>query len=87
METAETVETQPEPAPAPASAPGPGAVREELVGTAVRFLENRQVQSSTMAAKQEFLAKKGLTEEEIVLAFNRAAPPPTTTTVPVAVPQ
>ena len=81
METAETVETQPEPAPAP------GAVREELVGTAVRFLENRQVQSSTMAAKQEFLAKKGLTEEEIVLAFNRAAPPPTTTTVPVAVPQ
>jgi len=46
-------------------------VREELVKTAVKFLENSRVQSSTEQMKKEFLVKKGLTDAEIDLAFSR----------------
>merc|ERR1712236_85151 len=46
-------------------------VREELVRTAVKFLENNKVQSSTEQMKREFLTKKGLTEAEIELAFSK----------------
>merc|ERR1711970_1039 len=46
-------------------------VREELVRTAVKFLENNKVQSSTEKMKREFLTKKGLTEAEIEIAFSK----------------
>merc|ERR1711936_38717 len=46
-------------------------VREELVKTAVKFLENNKVQSSTEKMKREFLTKKGLTEAEIEIAFSK----------------
>jgi len=46
-------------------------IREELVNTAVKFLENSRVQSSTQQMKKEFLIKKGLTESEIGVAFRR----------------
>merc|ERR1712106_146638 len=48
-------------------------VREELVNTAVKFLENSRVQSSTLEMKREFLTKKGLTSEEIASAFSKAS--------------
>jgi len=48
-------------------------VREELVNTAVKFLENSRVQSSTQEMKREFLTKKGLTAEEIASAFSKAS--------------
>lgn len=48
-------------------------VREELVKTAVKFLENSRVQSSTEQMKREFLVKKGLTEAEIDIAFSRSS--------------
>lgn len=48
-------------------------VREELVKTAVKFLENSRVQSSTEQMKREFLVKKGLTEAEIEMAFSKAS--------------
>jgi len=46
-------------------------IREELVNTAVKFLENGKVQSSTEKMKRDFLTKKGLTEEEIKEAFSK----------------
>ncbi|OAD61057.1 Peroxisomal membrane protein PEX14 [Eufriesea mexicana] len=43
------------------------------VKTAVEFLQNPKVQSSPVGRKQEFLQKKGLTEEEIKRAFKLAS--------------
>ena len=40
--------------------------------TAVKFLQNPNVQKSSLAHRQAFLRKKGLTEEEIQIACNRA---------------
>ncbi|CAK9819634.1 Peroxisomal membrane protein PEX14 [Anthophora quadrimaculata] len=48
-------------------------LRENLVKTAVEFLQNPRVQSSSVGRKQEFLRKKGLTEEEIKTAFELAS--------------
>ncbi|KOC66544.1 Peroxisomal membrane protein PEX14 [Habropoda laboriosa] len=48
-------------------------LRENLVKTAVEFLQNPRVQSSPVGRKQEFLRKKGLTEEEIKTAFELAS--------------
>merc|ERR1712106_891699 len=48
-------------------------VREELVNTAVKFLENSRVQSSTQEMKREFLTKKVMTAEEIASAFSKAS--------------
>jgi len=39
------------------------------VKTAVQFLQNPKVSSSPLAQKQEFLKRKGLTDEEIKTAF------------------
>ena len=39
--------------------------------TAVKFLDNSRVQSSTEQMKREFLVKKGLTEAEIAVAFSK----------------
>ncbi|XP_076633138.1 peroxisomal biogenesis factor 14 [Colletes latitarsis] len=48
-------------------------LRENLVKTAVEFLQNPKVASSPIGRKQEFLRKKGLTEEEIQTAFKLAS--------------
>ncbi|XP_044755716.1 peroxisomal membrane protein PEX14 [Coccinella septempunctata] len=40
-------------------------LRDELVKTAVSFLQNSKVQDTPLAKKQEFLQRKGLTNEEI----------------------
>lgn len=48
-------------------------LRENLVKTAVEFLQNPKVASSPIGRKQEFLRKKGLTEEEMQTAFKLAS--------------
>ncbi|XP_052396477.1 peroxisomal membrane protein PEX14 [Carassius gibelio] len=46
--------------------------REALIATAVRFLQNQQVRQSPLATRKAFLKKKGLTDEEVDLAIERA---------------
>ncbi|XP_043271386.1 peroxisomal membrane protein PEX14 [Venturia canescens] len=46
--------------------------REKLVDTAVKFLKNPKVSNSPLKTKQEFLRRKGLTEEEITRACELA---------------
>ncbi|XP_011703809.1 PREDICTED: peroxisomal membrane protein PEX14 [Wasmannia auropunctata] len=48
-------------------------LRENLVKTAVQFLQNPKVSSSPLVQKQEFLKRKGLTDEEIKTAFKLAS--------------
>jgi len=47
-------------------------VREDMVSTAVRFLQNEKVAGSSEEIKRNFLTKKGLSEEEIRAAFTQA---------------
>merc|ERR1719220_112067 len=49
-------------------------VRQDMVATAVRFLENDRVRASTEDMKRKFLLKKGLNENEIREAFARVKP-------------
>merc|ERR1712055_1257985 len=49
-------------------------VRQDMVATAVRFLENDRVRASTDDMKRKFLLKKGLNEGEIREAFARMQP-------------
>ncbi|KAJ9577803.1 hypothetical protein L9F63_005622, partial [Diploptera punctata] len=42
------------------------------ISTAVKFLQNPNVQKSSLAHRQAFLRKKGLTEEEVQIASERA---------------
>merc|ERR1719186_1488557 len=49
-------------------------VRQDMVATAVRFLENDRVRASTEDMKRKFLLKKGLNEGEIREAFARVKP-------------
>ncbi|XP_033107600.1 peroxisomal membrane protein PEX14-like [Anneissia japonica] len=65
------------PVPVVESSPLPGAdtsslPRQNLIETAVKFLQNPQVQSSAVTARKAFLIKKGLTEKEIELALERS---------------
>lgn len=55
-------------------APEPPLVppREHLITTAIKFLNNPNVMRSAINQKQSFLRSKGLTEEEIQLACERA---------------
>ncbi|XP_071944423.1 peroxisomal membrane protein PEX14-like [Antedon mediterranea] len=46
--------------------------REKLIETAIKFLQNPQVQSSAVSARKAFLVKKGLTDKEIEIAINRS---------------
>ncbi|CAD7078576.1 unnamed protein product [Hermetia illucens] len=46
--------------------------REALIATAVNFLQNANVVRSPLQQKQKFLRSKGLTEEEIQIACERA---------------
>ncbi|XP_036901151.1 peroxisomal membrane protein PEX14 isoform X2 [Sturnira hondurensis] len=68
--------------------------REPLVATAVKFLQNSRVRQSPLATRRAFLKKKGLTDEEIDVAFQQSGtaavePPslgPATHVVPVQPP-
>lgn len=46
--------------------------REELIKTAVKFLQNPHVAKSPLAKSQQFLRSKGLTDQEIQLACERS---------------
>ncbi|XP_028663661.1 peroxisomal membrane protein PEX14 isoform X1 [Erpetoichthys calabaricus] len=46
--------------------------REQLISTAVKFLQNQKVRQSPVATRKAFLKKKGLTDEEIELALHRS---------------
>ncbi|KAL1021154.1 hypothetical protein UPYG_G00009500 [Umbra pygmaea] len=46
--------------------------REALIVTAVKFLQNPKVRQSLLDTRKAFLKKKGLTDEEIELAIQRA---------------
>lgn len=48
------------------------APRESLINTAVQFLQNNNVQRNPLSQKQKFLRSKGLTENEIQIACERA---------------
>ncbi|XP_069123335.1 peroxisomal membrane protein PEX14-like isoform X2 [Argopecten irradians] len=52
-------------------APAEG-LREELITTAVKFLQNAKVKQSPLSQKKAFLQRKGLTKEEIDIAVQRA---------------
>jgi len=54
---------------------GGEAVREDVVSTAVRFLQNDKVAHSSEETKRNFLSKKGLTEDEIQTAFKQVGSP------------
>ncbi|XP_034976381.1 peroxisomal membrane protein PEX14 isoform X2 [Zootoca vivipara] len=54
------------------SGPENGASREALIATAVKFLQNPRVRQSPLATRRSFLKKKGLTDEEIDLAFQQS---------------
>uniref|UniRef100_G1T8L1 Peroxisomal membrane protein PEX14 n=1 Tax=Oryctolagus cuniculus TaxID=9986 RepID=G1T8L1_RABIT len=58
----------------PSSSPGSENVvpREPLIATAVKFLQNSRVRQSPLATRRAFLKKKGLTDEEINLAFQQS---------------
>eukprot|EP00088_Acartia_fossae_P021425 TRINITY_DN22886_c1_g2_i1.p1 TRINITY_DN22886_c1_g2~~TRINITY_DN22886_c1_g2_i1.p1 ORF type:complete len:318 (-),score=106.67 TRINITY_DN22886_c1_g2_i1:126-1079(-) len=64
----ETVATQPPDRQTDATQP---ADRENLIATAVRFLENSKIRSTSVELKTSFLKKKGLTDEEIATAFKQ----------------
>ncbi|XP_046391118.1 peroxisomal membrane protein PEX14 [Ischnura elegans] len=69
----------------------PSQPRENIINTAITFLQNPKVQSSPVEHQQAFLRKKGLTEEEIGIAFERSRSlndqrvvvPPPSTVVPI----
>lgn len=46
--------------------------REPLIATAVKFLQNPRVRQSPLATRRAFLKKKGLTDEEIDVAFQQS---------------
>ncbi|KAJ2790597.1 peroxisomal membrane protein pex14 [Coemansia guatemalensis] len=54
------------------SLPPSQALREDIIESAVRFLSDPKVQSSTLAKKVSFLETKGLTNAEIEDALSRA---------------
>ncbi|KAM8790131.1 peroxisomal membrane protein PEX14 [Rhynchonycteris naso] len=58
----------------PSSTPGSDNVmpREPLIATAVKFLQNSRVRQSPLATRRAFLKKKGLTDEEIDVAFQQS---------------
>jgi peroxin-14 len=50
----------------------PEPPREHLINTAVKFLQNPRVRPTSLSHKQKFLKQKGLTDEEIELACQKA---------------
>lgn len=61
------------------------ALREDQVGAAVRFLANEKVVQSSIAEKQAFLQRKGLTQDEITEAIRRATSPSSAATAAATV--
>lgn len=57
-----------------------GPLREDLIKTAVNFLTNPNVQRSPASQKEAFLKKKGLTADEIRIAFERSS---TVSSIPI----
>jgi peroxin-14 len=49
------------------------SVREDVLASAVKFLQDPKVQSSPLARRIAFLESKGLTSEEIEQAMQRAS--------------
>ncbi|XP_053547460.1 peroxisomal membrane protein PEX14 [Bombina bombina] len=49
-----------------------GVPREQLISTAVKFLQNPRVRQSPVATRKEFLKRKGLSDEEIELALRQS---------------
>ncbi|KAG5894364.1 hypothetical protein JTB14_031924 [Gonioctena quinquepunctata] len=47
-------------------------VRDEMVQTAIKFLENPNVINTPIAQKQKFLQRKGLTDQEIQVACEKS---------------
>ena len=62
----------------PSERMGPSAPRADMVANAVSFLEDPNVQSSSMSQRISFLESKGLTSQEIDRALSQVgrAPPP-----------
>lgn len=60
------------------------AIREDVVSSAVKFLQDPKVQSSPLARRIAFLESKGLTSEEIEAAMQRASGGTSTTTTSTA---
>ncbi|KAI0407199.1 peroxisomal membrane anchor protein conserved region-domain-containing protein [Xylaria palmicola] len=58
------------------------AIREDIVSSAVSFLQDPNVVSSPLENKLSFLRSKNLTQEEIDAAFARAGGPPPASTTP-----
>ncbi|XP_070560636.1 peroxisomal membrane protein PEX14-like [Ptychodera flava] len=63
--------------PTPATPPQDGNIaatqlREDMIETAVKFLQNPKVRQSAFAQRKLFLQKKGLTQEEIDAAIKRS---------------
>ncbi|KAM3922191.1 peroxisomal membrane protein PEX14 [Leptodactylus fuscus] len=55
--------------------------REQLIATAVKFLQNPRVRQSPVSTRKDFLKRKGLSDEEIELALQQSGtghddPPP-----------
>ncbi|CAH1155876.1 unnamed protein product [Phaedon cochleariae] len=48
------------------------SVREEMIQTAIKFLENPNVVNTPLAQKQKFLQRKGLTDKEIQVACEKS---------------
>ena len=70
------------------------AIREDLVSSALTFLQDPKVQSSPLAKRLSFLESKGLTQEEITEVLNRLNNPsqypasaPTASSNPPPLPQ
>lgn len=64
------------------------AKREDILASAVKFLQDPKVQASSLGKKVAFLESKGLTSEEIEEAMSRAngAAPSAAPVTPVAAP-
>lgn len=56
----------------PKPAVGDGVIREKLVSTAVKFLQNPKVSSSSLSQRKQFLMQKGLSSAEVEVAVQRA---------------
>ncbi|XP_048417401.1 peroxisomal membrane protein PEX14 [Stegostoma tigrinum] len=48
------------------------APREQLIATAVKFLQNQRVRQSPLATRKSFLKRKGLTDEEVEIALQQS---------------
>ncbi|XP_018575911.1 peroxisomal membrane protein PEX14 isoform X2 [Anoplophora glabripennis] len=47
-------------------------VRDDMIETAIKFLENPNVKNTPLAQKQTFLQRKGLTDQEIQIACEKS---------------